>query len=174
MKIYKILTDSSICPKIFQHDKIRYQDSSFNALELGTNLINNKFRCHANHYIPNFYYLNDSILICSERALDLYKGFFEMSSEIITIKVNDLVAYIINVLDVINGLDKQKNIWMENKISKYYFRESRIGNESTIFKIPDDEYSNIFCYTKSEDADDEFYHFYKNNYLPGLMFELLN
>jgi hypothetical protein len=126
----------------------------------------------------NFFSIGSGCLVFDERTLELCRMIFEMSGEIIPIKVErgeDL--YILNVMECMNGLDYENTKWdyysdeTKGRILKYAFHKDRVMNESTIFKIPETSKTDIFCFADVKDREEEFYHIYHDNNLTGLIFE---
>lgn len=180
MKVFKINTDSNnvqlvqpVVEKDLEFFKFDCESRlpSWNSLEV---------------YIHNpktqpkdFYSMPSGILVCNQRVLDVCLDLFEMAGEILPIQVerSGLELYILNVLQCENVLDYERTIWdyypsgRKGRILDYKFIKSRIGNESTIFKIPETDSIDIFCFADVKDREDEFYYIYHDNNLTGLIFE---
>ena len=115
------------------------------------------------------------ILVFNEKVLDICQTLFEMAGEILPMQVErGPKLYLLNILDCINALDYSRTKWdyyddgTKGRILEYKLHKNRIGNESTIFKIPETSKTEIFCFTDDRDEDDQFYHKHK---LTGLIFE---
>jgi hypothetical protein len=128
----------------------------------------------------NFYSMPSGILVCDGYALELCRTVFEMSGEILPIKVErGKELYIINILECMNGLNYETTEWdyykdgTKGRILKFGFHPERVLNESSLFKIPETSKTDIFCWADIKHPDDEFYHIYHNNNLTGLIFEEL-
>ena len=129
--------------------------------------------------VKNFYSLGTySALMFDEYALEVCRTVFEMAGEILPIKVErEKELYLLNVLECMNGLDYEKTIWdyyndgTKGRILKFGFRPERVINEASIFKIPEENSADIFCYSDVKDPEDEFYHIYHQHKLTGLIFE---
>src|SRR6218665_1350308 len=120
----------------------------------------------------NFYGLISGILVFDQTV-------FEKAGEIIPIQVErGPKLYILNVLECLNGLDYSRTKWdyyprtgRKGRILEHKFYENKIRNESTIFKIPEENKIGIFCYTDERDEDEQFYHLYHKHKLTGLIFK---
>jgi len=127
----------------------------------------------------NFYRLTSGILVFDEKALEACRTVFEKAGEILPIQVErGPKLYILNVLECVNILDYNRTKWdyyprtgRKGRILEHKFYENKIRNESTIFKIPEENKIDIFCYTDERDEDDQFYHLYHKHKLTGLIFE---
>jgi hypothetical protein len=129
--------------------------------------------------IKNFYSIGTyGVLVFDEHTLEICRTIFEMAGEILPIKVErgpDL--YLLNVLECMNGLNYDITIWdyyndgSKGRILKFGFHPERVLNEASIFKIPEDLKTSIFCYADIKNPDDEFYHIYHKYKLTGLIFE---
>jgi hypothetical protein len=184
MKIFKIIED------VNNMQSIQPIDESL------INLIFLRFNCESRKkewkelkvYIYNpkriekdFYNMGVGIWVFNEKVLDICRTIFEMAGEILPIQVeNGKKLYLLNVLDCINILDYNRAQWdyyddgSKGRILAYKFHENRIGNESTIFKIPETCKTDIFCYTDARNEDDQFYYLYHKHKLTGLIFEEIN
>jgi hypothetical protein len=129
----------------------------------------------------NFYNMGSGTLIFDEKTLDACETVFEMAGEILSIQVErGPKLYILNVLQCMNGLDYDKTVWdyyprtgRKGRILQYAFHPERVLNEASIFKIPEESKTSIFCYADVKNPDDEFYHLYHKHKLTGLIFEEL-
>jgi hypothetical protein len=126
----------------------------------------------------NFFSIGSGCLVFDEKTLEICRTVFEMSGEIIPIKIErreDLL--ILNIIECMNGLDYENTKWdyysdgTKGRILNYSFHKERIMNESTFFKIPETSKTDIFCFADVKDREDEFYHIYHDNKLTGLIFE---
>lgn len=181
MKIYKIKTDSNNVQLVqpTDHSKITLDRFKFDCETKKTDFQNIEFYVY-NPKVNNkdFYDGGVGCLSFDERTLELCKIVFEMSGEVIPIKVergDDL--YLLNVMECMNGLNYEETKWdyysngTKGRILKYAFHKERVMNESTIFKIPETSKTDIFCFADVKDRDDEFYYIYHDNNLTGLIFE---
>jgi hypothetical protein len=181
MRIFKIKTDTNNVQLVqpVDHSKITLEKFNFDCEPKMQNWEDDL--CYI--YNPkvkskSFFHIDSSCLIFDEKTLELCRTVFEMSGEIIPIKIersDDL--YILNVLECMNGLDYEKTKWdyysdgTKGRILYYVFHKERVMNESTIFKIPETSKKDIFCFADVKDREDEFYHIYHDNNLSGLIFE---
>lgn len=127
-----------------------------------------------------FSFINPSAFACSQKAIDKLGRFWNLSSELLPIYLEDNTPlYIVNVIDCVNALDHE-NIRYDyyndgtrsNRILKYAFHPRRF-HESTIFKIPEKADTLILTYEGIRAPGDEFITCYKQSELSGLRFELL-
>ena len=188
MKIFKVTEDSARV-RLVQPTKERelgfYQfdcESKFHEWkEAEVSVCNPKVK-PKNFYglTSGFYGPASGILVFDEKALDICQTVFEMTGEIIPIQAEQgPTLYILNVLECMNGLDYKHTVWdyyedgTKGRILRYAFHKERIGNESTIFKIPETSMTDILCYTDERDKEDQFYHLCRKHKLTGLIFEEL-
>ena len=126
----------------------------------------------------NFYNFASGNLVFDEIALDVFQTLFEIAGEILPLQVErGQKLYLLNVLDCRNALDYDKTVWdyysngSKGRILDIAFHKNRIGNISTIFKIPETSKTAIYCYTDDRNEDDQFYYLYHKHKLTGLIFE---
>ena len=106
----------------------------------------------------------------------------EMSGEFLPIRVEgDKGEYwIYNITNTINVLDQKKSVWQklgpgadDRMLKRPAFIPSRFGDE-TIFKIPEDRGTRMYCVESTGDPDDgDFKAVVESNSLTGLAFELI-
>ena len=177
MTIYKILPDVKNIPWLLPVDN-KY----------------NKFNCEKKMpmWEPHLFYNADpmkkphnfftigtsSVLTFDEHTLEICQTVFEMAGEILPIKVErSMDLYLLNILECMNGLNYDTTVWdyysdgTKGRILQYGFHPERVLNEASIFKIPEDLMTNIFCYADVKNPDDEFYYIYHKHKLTGLIFE---
>jgi len=127
-----------------------------------------------------FSFINPSALACNQKAVDELWRFWNLSSELLPIYLEDNTQlFIVNVTDCVNALDHE-NIEYDyysdgtrsNRILKYAFHPRRF-HESTILKIPEQADTLILTYEGIRAPEDEFISCYKKSDLQGLKFELL-
>ncbi len=117
---------------------------------------------------------------CDEqtRDHDEMAELLEMSGELLPLLHEGEMFYVLNVLECVNALDRDKSTWppsMKSKIGmpqKYAFHCSRIP-ETPLFKIPETSRSQIFCAENAYDSNYEFKRLYETLGLTGLYFEKL-
>jgi hypothetical protein len=123
------------------------------------------------------------ILVLNEKVLDICQTLFEIAGEILPLKVErGEKLFLLNILDCRNALDYDKTVWdyysngRKGRILNAAFHVNRIGNVSTLFKIPETCETSIYCYIddRDKDKDDQFYHLYHKYNLTGLIFEELD
>ena len=136
----------------------------------------------------NFYQFASDALTFDDTALEGMRDIFEMAGEILPIELEEEYVqgayrpggrlYALNVLECVNALDKEKSEWYlgsaGQKISlrKYAFHRNRMP-ESSLFKVPEDNYSSVLTYVGLKDPEDEFIGRYQALGLTGLIFEEL-
>lgn len=131
---------------------------------------------------PNFFNMDVSSLVCDEKARELAGEPMEMSGEFLPIKVEGEKGkyWIYNVTNTINVVDVKKSKWEklgpakdDRMLKRPAFISSRFGEE-TIFKIPEDRATVMYCVEFTGDPDDgEFKAVVEHNKLTGLTFELV-
>jgi len=181
MKIFKIINDSNNIQAIQPTKKI---GSVLDFLKFDCkSRINDWKEIEFYVYNPkikakNFYNMGSGNLIFDEKTLDICRTVFEMSGEILPVRVErGSTLYLLNILDCKNGLDYENTVWdfyndgTKGRILKYAMHEERVINESTMFKIPETSKTDIFCFAETKDRKDEFYCLYHDNNLTGLIFD---
>jgi hypothetical protein len=125
----------------------------------------------------NFYSLGGiGALAFDETVLDIMQTVFEMAGEILPIKIDNEIVYILNVLECVNALDETNVKWQiypngsRGRILSYSFYNNRL-TESSVFKIPETSKGDILAYSGVNDPEDEFYSLYMKHNLKGLLFE---
>ena len=131
---------------------------------------------------PNFFNIGPTAFICDERARELAAGPLEMSGEFLPIKVEGEKGefWIYNCTNCINVVDaKRSKYWKfgpgpdDRQMDIPAFHASRFGEES-IFKIPEDRGTLVYCLERTGDADDgEFKAVVESSGLTGLKFKLV-
>jgi hypothetical protein len=181
MRIFRIENDANNIQVLLPVNKSFYGfkfncESYLNNWDFYEMYISNPAKKNKNFYTN----LTSGILIFDEHSLEICRTVFEMAGEILPINVErgpDL--YLLNVLECMNGLNYETTQWdyyndgTRGRILKYGFHPERVLNESSIFKIPEQISTSIFCYADIKNPDDEFYHIYHKYKLTGLIFEEL-
>ncbi len=179
MRIYKIKEDTNnyqwVMPKnkddIFENlsFECHSKESKWQPLEM--------FVFNPQKKQGNFYTLGGiGALVFDEQALDAMLTIFEMAGEILPINVEGASLYILNVLDCVNCLDKDKSIWdyyedgSRGRILSYSFYKDRM-TEGSIFKIPETCKTEVLIYSDIKNKEEEFIPLYEKHKLTGLIFE---
>jgi hypothetical protein len=179
MKIFKIKNDSNNIPRLIPVvNRYHKYNCESKIKDWG---IYEVYNADPIKKMKNFFTIGTaSALVFDEHTLEICQTVFEMAGEILPIKVErgpDL--YLLNVLECMNGINYDTTVWdyyndgTKGRILKYGFHPERVLNEASIFKIPEDLKTNIFCYADVKNPDDEFYHLYHIHKLTGLIFEEL-
>lgn len=131
---------------------------------------------------PNFFNIDPAAFVCDERARELAAEPLEMSGEFLPIKVEGEKGkfWIYNCTNCINVVDTKKSkYWKfgpepdDRQMDHPAFFASRFGEES-IFKIPEDRATLLYCAETTGDADDgEFKALVEKNGLTGIEFKLV-
>jgi hypothetical protein len=126
----------------------------------------------------NFYGLASGCLVFDEKVLSLCEMIFEMCGEVLPLKVErGPQLYCLNILQCMNALNYDKTVWRyydsgaKGNILKHSMHKDRVINGTSLFKIPENSKSFIFCYADFQDREGDFYHIYHDNNLTGLFFE---
>lgn len=129
---------------------------------------------------PDFFNMCGSAFICDERARELVGEPMEMSGEFLPITVEGEKGeyWIYNITNTINVVDVKKSKWEklgpgpdDRMLKRPAFIPSRFGEE-TIFKIPEDRGTRMYCVEFTGDPDDgEFKAVVEHHGLTGLVFE---
>jgi len=130
---------------------------------------------------PNFWNICRAI-VCDEHAREIAGEALEMSGELLPISVEGEKGeyWIYNITNCINVVDANKSEWRrlgpglnDRMLIKPAFIPSRF-DEETIFKIPEDRGSRMYCVERTGDPDDgEFKAVVEQCGLTGLEFKLL-
>ncbi len=129
----------------------------------------------------DFYTLGvDGALVFNEKVYDSdLAGLLEMAGEILPVQLEDgTQLYILNVLECVNALDKEKTTWhlyddgSKRSIKDFVFHSNRI-TESSLFKIPETSKIDILVYSGVKDPEDEFKTLYEKLGFTGLTFKEL-
>ena len=131
---------------------------------------------------PDFYTFGWSVFVCNERARTIVGEALEMAGELLPVGIEgDKGRYwVFNCTNCINVTDLKKSKWRKigktgshRILERPAFLAERFGEES-IFKIPDNNGSPIYCLERSGDPDDgEFKALVEKHGLTGLEFELI-
>ena len=130
----------------------------------------------------NFFYFAGAsgCFICDEptRYHDELAELLETSGELLPLLHEGETFYVMNVLECINALDRDKSEWppqMKQKIGfpqKYVFHRSRIP-DTPLFKIPELSRWQILCVEDGPNAAYDFKRMVERLGLTGLYFEKL-
>jgi len=127
----------------------------------------------------NFYEFASGSLVFDKAVYEGMGDILEMGGEILPLEMEEGgQLYLLNVLECINALDKGKSEWKRTPegqkmyLTKYAFHSNRIL-ESSLFKIPEGNYSSVLTYSGVKDTADEFKGRYEQLGLTGLIFEEL-
>ena len=131
---------------------------------------------------PNFFHIGATAFVCDEKARELAAEPLEMSGEFLPIKVEGENGkfWIYNCTNCINAVNaKASKYWKfgpgpdERQMDRPAFFASRFGEES-VFKIPEDRATLVYCVEVTGDADDgEFKAVVEHHKLTGLEFKLV-
>lgn len=131
---------------------------------------------------PNFFSIYVGAIACDEKARDLAAEPLEMSGEFLPIKVEGEKGkfWIYNCTNCINVVDAKKSKWRkfgpgpdDRMLERPAFIASRFGEE-TLFKIPEDRATMLYCVEFTGDPDDgEFKAVVEHHQLTGLEFKLV-
>lgn len=123
------------------------------------------------------FWSNTEFLNFNSTVLEVCFTPFEMSGEILSVKVEDHEdLYFFNCLRVINALDqKNSRINVTDSHAKKYLHQpvlikERIDFEAPIFFVPN-IHGYLFCIVDTFERHEDFYHLYHDNNLSGLIFE---
>ncbi len=130
--------------------------------------------------IPNFFHIGVGAFACDQKARKLAGEPLEMSGEFLPIKIEGQKGkfWIYNCTNCINVVDVKKSKWRkfgpgpnDRMMERPAFFGSRFGEE-TIFKIPEDRATVVYCVEFTDDPDDgEFKAVVEQHGLTGLVFE---
>jgi hypothetical protein len=129
---------------------------------------------------PNFFNVGVSAFVCDEKARELAAEPLEMSGEFLPIKVEGEKGkyWIYNCTKCINVVNPKASKWSkfgprpnDRMMEKPAFYAARFG-EGTIFKIPEDRATLVYCAEFTRDWEDgEFKAVVEHHGLTGLIFE---
>jgi len=132
--------------------------------------------------IGNFYHLNDTALVFDKNTDIAMGDFIEYAGLIHPLKVEGIGELgLLNVCEDCNPIDKNNSEWIINSwqetlaLNKLKFHEQRVSSMSSLFKIPELGYRPILTYsdasTKGIPQRHDFYKFYHDNNMTGLVFQ---
>ncbi|MFV8282613.1 imm11 family protein [Christiangramia marina] len=185
MKIYRIEVDVKkyqwIMADINEDDSNFIDIHFFNGKEKNNWPEDIDFYIYNTKNLPgNFFYLDGGSALVFDQAVYDSPIFdiFEQAGQIIPINCSGEKLYILNVLECINMLDLNKSQFeiyddgSKGEVLEFHFHEERIS-ESSIFKIPQMNASQVLTYCDVKDASDEFFNLYNKFNFTGLVFEKL-
>lgn len=126
----------------------------------------------------DFYQFGNSKLIASPRATKALLGHFQIAGELLPLPHEGTEYTLLNVTECINSLHQERTEWHfyetgeRGLIAKYAFHPDRF-TESTIFKIPEMNSTEILVVEGLHDPEDEFRYAVERAELKGLLFEEL-
>ncbi|MFZ2657444.1 MAG: hypothetical protein WAX69_21090 [Victivallales bacterium] len=129
---------------------------------------------------PNFFNVSLAV-VCDEKAREITGEALEMSGELLPIRIEGEKGeyWFYNITNTINVVDHKKSKWKklgndgDQVLNSPVFIPSRFGDE-TIFKIPEDRGTRMYCVEFTGDPDDgEFKAMVEHHQLTGLEFELI-
>jgi hypothetical protein len=123
----------------------------------------------------DFYMLHPSFFILRPRAQRLFKWYY-FDAEWLPMEYGGEKLIALNFTSCITMLDKDNAVYEKDPetgeitaIHKYAFHIKRVS-DSTVFKIPELDSRDIFCYEGFKDRKDEFRHRVISRDMKGLLF----
>lgn len=124
----------------------------------------------------NFFGFGDAsgTFIVDAKASEKLADLLEMSGELLPFSYKGDVFHVVNVTEVIDVLDEDRMQWVYRKgsgpVKGYAFHANRL-TETPLFKIPQENSTDVFTVEGLKDADDEFKNRVEQSNLSGLIFE---
>lgn len=125
---------------------------------------------------PDFWYTNPGVVIAGASAIEQVRTIFEMAGELLEFPFEGENLTVLNVVECINALNPDRSEWLLTADGqraapiRYAFYEKRIG-ESSIFKIPETRFADVFCAEWEGDPETEFKAAVEHHQLTGLIFK---
>jgi hypothetical protein len=127
----------------------------------------------------DFFNFTSNLLIANTKAIKILASHFEMAGEILPLYHEGIEYGVVNILECINCLNKNKTEWEIDEetgdkawIDKYAFHPERFS-ESSLFKIPETSRGEILLVEGLLAPEEEFRYLVKEAGLEGLKFEEL-
>ena len=161
MKIYKLWPDTKY--RFMYPDEHVYhsEDWEFKCDELAGKLP--EFKAHFDDRegepIPDIAFLGMTTFAFRKDVATELVDILEESGELLPFYVGEDLWYLLNITKSIDALDEDKTTFrIDDGVTKliasnYIFKEEMLP-ESTLFKIPTDNYTNIFCVDR-RDTDEQ-------------------
>ena len=128
--------------------------------------------------IADFYYYYYGCLVFTPKVLDCMADIFEMAGQILPVQVESgEELFILNVTACCDSVDQKKTEWEyypngnRGSVKKYAFGDN--FSKSSLFKIPENNFSSILTLTGAQDSSQEFISRYRQHNLTGLVFKEL-
>jgi hypothetical protein len=120
----------------------------------------------------DFYNFMPTCLVMREKAYTVLNGVLKEHDEILPWKVESENIFVLNVLTNSNSIieDKSNMDALSSRDWKLCFDQNRLP-DSSIFKIPQDNYFDIFCHQGLLPPEKDFKHLVESNNLKGLEFK---
>jgi hypothetical protein len=122
-------------------------------------------------------YMGPGGFLINERAFEALRSPLEMTTEVLPIRHEDEILYLVNVLECVNCLDRKATtfaqddkgtpIYFSPKI--YVFFPTRLP-ECSLMKIPETSRSQVLCISDMVDPEDDFIEIVKSEKLSGVEF----
>jgi hypothetical protein len=180
MKVFEILSDVEVYRWIHPVDEGIWNTGM---LDFSGDKISNwtPIQCYVDNLkkeVGNFYEFSGGALTFDKYTYETMGDIFEMAGEIFPLKMEEGEdLFVLNVLDCVNALDKERSVWharggKRTRLKEYVFHKNRM-RESSLFKIPENNYGAVLTYSGLKDPEDEFIGRYQSLGLTGLIFEEL-
>jgi hypothetical protein len=125
----------------------------------------------------DFYNFGSELLITSPRATEILRTHLEIAGELLPIFYQGQQFTLLNVTECINVLDGEKTEWRLDEETgvriapkKFVFHRNRF-TESTLFKIPETNWGQIYVVEGLLDPEEEFRYVVESHGLEGLLFK---
>lgn len=112
------------------------------------------------------------VFAVNERAQEILRPFLDQSAEELPVRMKGQKLKVVNVVEVVNCLDAKKSKTtkdLPHDIQKYVFHRQRFT--FSLFKIPEQRLTHIFCVEGLNDPEHEFKGSVEANGLRGLRFD---
>ena len=182
MKVYKVLPDtdfSLMYPEENVYDSDEWEFKAESLLGKLPNSFNAYFSRKGDKPLPDIAYIGMSTFAFRKDIATELVDILENSGELLPFYVDEELWYCLNVTVQSNALDKEKSKYkIDNGIIKmhlkeYAFVESQLPS-SSLFKIPDDNFTHIFCSDRRDNDEQILNNFFcavSANEYTGLKFE---
>ena len=123
-------------------------------------------------------YLGPGGFLLNQRACDALRTPLEMAAEVLPVYHEDEILYLVNVLECVNCLDRDKTEFPTGADGKpmyyspkdYIFHRNRFS-QCSLMKIPETSRGEVLCLTDVVDFEDDFKAIVEQLNLTGVRFE---
>ncbi|WP_062270391.1 hypothetical protein [Endozoicomonas arenosclerae] len=182
MKVYKVLPDTDFSLMYPEDDVYNSDEWEFKAEPLLgklPNVFNAYFSKKGDKPLPDIAYIGMSTFAFRKEIATELVDILEEAGEMLPFYVDEELWYCLNVTVQSNALGEENSKYKINNgiikmhLTEYVFIESKLPS-SSLFKIPDDNFTHIFCADRRDNDEHVLNNFFcavSANEYTGLRFE---